>query len=212
MTNERAAALMDAVAQERVIPVLTIGEDTDAVGLARALVAGGLTHLEITLRTKTAMAAIEKIAREVHGAVVGAGTILAPHQGDEAISAGAKFLVSPGATDTLYEAARGWRVPLLPGVATASEAMVALERGFRFVKFFPAEQSGGVGALKALAAPLAGLKFCPTGGVSPKNLGAYLACPNVVCVGGSWVAPADMVRAGNWREITQLAAEARVAA
>jgi len=212
MTDQRTAALVEAVRRERVIPVLTIGDDTDAVGLARALVAGGLTHLEITLRTKAAMGAIEKIAREVHGAVVGAGTVLAPHQGEEAISAGARFLVSPGATPKLYESAQRWRVPLLPGVATASEAMVAMEHGYRFVKFFPAEQSGGVAALKALAAPLAGLKFCPTGGVGPKNLGAYLACPNVVCVGGSWVAPAEMVKVGNWREITQLASEARVAA
>lgn len=211
MTDQRTAALVEAVRRERVIPVLTIGEDTDAVGLARALVAGGLTHLEITLRTKAAMGAIEKIARDVHGAVVGAGTVLATHQGEEAISAGARFLVSPGATPKLYEAAQRWNVPLLPGVATASEAMVAMEHGYRFVKFFPAEQSGGVAALKALAAPLAGLQFCPTGGVGPKNLGAYLACPNVVCVGGSWVAPADMVKAGNWREITQLASEARVA-
>lgn len=212
MTDLRASALMDAVRKERVIPVLTIGEETDAVGLARALVAGGLTHLEVTLRTKAALSAIEKIARDVHGAVVGAGTVLTAHQGEEAISAGAKFLVSPGATDRLFDAAAGWKVPLLPGVATASEAMAALERGYNLVKFFPAEQSGGVPTLKALAAPLAGLKFCPTGGVGPKNLGAYLACPNVVCVGGSWVAPSDMVSAKNWREITQLAAEARVAA
>lgn len=212
MIDERAATLMHAVRGERVIPVLTIGDDTDAVGLARALVAGGLTHLEITLRTKAALPAIEKIARDVHGAVVGAGTVLAAHQGEEAISAGAKFLVSPGATDKLYDAACGWRIPLLPGVATASEAMAAMERGYHFVKFFPAEQSGGVAALKALAAPLAGLMFCPTGGVGPKNLGAYLACPNVVCVGGSWVAPAELVAKKNWREITELAAEARVAA
>jgi 2-dehydro-3-deoxyphosphogluconate aldolase/(4S)-4-hydroxy-2-oxoglutarate aldolase len=212
MTDRGAAVLMEAMRRERVIPVLTIGDDTDAVGLARALVEGGLTHLEITLRTKAALGAIEKISHAVHGAVVGAGTVLSAHQGAEAISAGARFLVSPGATAKLYEAATSWRAPLLPGVATATEAMMAMEHGYHFVKFFPAEQSGGVAALKALAGPLAGLKFCPTGGVGPKNLGAYLACPNVVCVGGSWVAPSAAVEAGDWREITQLASEARVAA
>ena len=209
MTNHDVTGLMAALRRERVVPVLTISDETDSVGLARALVAGGLTHLEITLRTDAALAAIEKIAHEVHGATVGAGTILSRGMGDDAIAAGAKFLVSPGATPSLYDAAADWSVPLLPGVASASEAMMALERGFHFVKFFPAEASGGVAALKALSAPLAGLSFCPTGGIGPDNLASYLACPNVVCVGGSWVAPVKAVAAGDWREVTRLAAAAR---
>ena len=194
-------SLMPRCKSVRVVPVLTIRDASLAVPLARALVAGGLSVLEVTLRTPAALAAIERIAGEVAGAEVGAGTVLTPEHAAGAIDAGARFLVSPGSTARLLDAAEGFGIPLLPGVATASEAMAALERGYRFVKFFPAEQSGGIPALQALAAPLAELKFCPTGGVGPANLEAYLACPNVVCVGGSWVAPQKLVDAADWAGI-----------
>lgn len=189
----------------RVIPVLTIKDALHAVPLAQALAAGGLTVVEVTLRTPAALTAIKRIAAEVPTAEVGAGTVLNAQHAEQAIAAGAQFLVSPGATARLFDAADGWSIPLLPGAATASEAMTGLERGYRFMKFFPAEQSGGIAALKGLAAPLADLKFCPTGGIGPHNLSAYLACTNVVCVGGSWVAPQPLVDAGNWTEITRLA-------
>ena len=196
---------MPRCAAGRVVPVLTIVDLASAVPLARALVAGGLSVLEVTLRTPVAVSAIKRIAAEVEGAEVGAGTVLNAAHAEAAIAAGARFLVSPGSTPRLLDAAEGYDVPLLPGAATASEAMVALERGYRFLKFFPAEQSGGITALKALAAPLAEIKFCPTGGVGPDNLQAYLACPNVICVGGSWVAPQKLVDTAQWGEIERLA-------
>jgi 2-dehydro-3-deoxyphosphogluconate aldolase/(4S)-4-hydroxy-2-oxoglutarate aldolase len=212
MQSNLNPALMAKCAGVRVIPVLTISDVSQAVPLARALVAGGLTVLEITLRTPAALVAVQRIADEVPQAVVGAGTILSADQGREAIAAGATFLVSPGSSPRLLDAADTLAVPLLPGVATASEAMAALERGYRFVKFFPAEVAGGIAALKALAAPLAALRFCPTGGVGADNLEAYLALPNVVCVGGSWVAPAHLVKAGDWAGIAALAQSANAPA
>lgn len=201
-----------ACRQAVVMPVLTIGDVSTAVALAEALVRGGLAFLEVTLRTPTALAAIKEISRAVKTATVGAGTVLDPAQARSAAAAGAQFVVSPGATPALLDAADTFGVPYLPGVATASEAMVCRERGYRFVKFFPAEQAGGVATLKALAAPLAEMKFCPTGGVGAANLDAYLACPNVVCVGGSWVAPSELVQAADWLAIQKLAAAARARA
>ncbi len=195
--------------KRRVIPVLTIVDIAHAVPLARALVEGGLDILEITLRTPAALDAIRRMVADVPGAIVGAGTVLTPAHAESAMAAGARFLVSPGATGRLLDAAAKWPVPLLPGVATASEAMAVLERGLTFAKFFPAESAGGIPALKSLAGPLAGLAFCPTGGVGQANLAAYLACPNVVCVGGSWVAPQALVDAGDWAGITKLARAAR---
>ena len=199
------ASLIDACRRVRVVPVLTITDVPQAVPLARALVAGGLTVLEITLRTPEALEAIRWIAVEVEGAEVGAGTVLTAAHAGQAIGAGARFLVAPGSTPRLLDAAEDLAVPLLPGAATASEAMALLERGYRFLKFFPAEQSGGIAALRALAAPLHDIKFCPTGGVGPDNVAAYLACPNVVCAGGSWVAPPKLVAARDWAGITALA-------
>ncbi len=204
-------ALIPVLKRVRVVPVLTIADAATAVPLARALVAGGLTHLEITLRTPAAKDAMRRIAGEVDGAVVGAGTVLTPAHAAEAIAAGATFLVSPGATSDLYAAAKDWPAAWLPGVATASEAMTALAHGLSLLKFFPAEASGGVPALKSLAAPLAGIQFCPTGGVGPANVASYLACPNVVCVGGSWVAPDKAIADGDWSEITRLARAVREA-
>ncbi|MCX5516575.1 keto-deoxy-phosphogluconate aldolase [Kaistia algarum] len=191
-----------------VVPVLIIEDFHTAIPLARALVAGGLTALEVTLRTASALDCIRAIKGEVEGANVGAGTILNPKQFDAAVAAGSTFLVSPGASPKLLAHASGSPVPLLPGIATAGEAMTLLEEGYGAAKFFPAEQAGGASYIKALASPLPGLVFCPTGGVGLKNAHSYLSLPNVVCVGGSWVAPAAAVAAGDWAAITALAKEA----
>jgi len=191
-----------------VVPVLTIEDRAAAVPLARALVAGGLTALEVTLRTKAGPDCIRAIAAEVEGADVGAGTVLDRRQLDEAVSCGARFLVSPGATSGLIAAAQNCPVPFLPGVATAGEAMTLAEVGFTMLKFFPAEPAGGIAYLKALASPLPELAFCPTGGVGPANAADYLALKNVICVGGSWVAPADALASGDWGRVTSLAQEA----
>lgn len=196
----------------RIVPVLTVETPAQAVPLARALAAGGLATLEVTLRTPAALEALAAMAREVTGVTLGAGTVRDPGQGDAAIAAGAKFLVSPGMTPRLLEAAQGWRVPFLPGVATASEAMALADLGYRVLKFFPAEPSGGLAKLKALAQPLADIRFCPTGGISAGNVAAYLAAPNVVAVGGSWMAPANLMAAGDWAGITKLAQDAMAAA
>jgi 2-dehydro-3-deoxyphosphogluconate aldolase / (4S)-4-hydroxy-2-oxoglutarate aldolase len=191
-----------------VVPVLVIEDTATAVPLARALVAGGLKAIEVTFRTAAALESIRAIAAEVEGAVVGAGTVLTADQVDQAVAAGCRFMVSPGAAPGLLNAVADCPIPLLPGSASASEAMTLLERGYRFQKFFPAEPAGGAAYLKALASPLAALRFCPTGGISRETAGRYLALPNVVCVGGSWVAPADKVAAGAWSEIEDLARDA----
>lgn len=195
-----------------VIPVLTIDDVAHAVPLARALVEGGLPAIEITLRTKPALAAIEAVAREVKGAFVGAGTVLNREQLRDAQRAGATFAVSPGATPALLEAADVADMALLPGVATASEAMVAQEAGYRLLKFFPAEASGGVNFLKSVYGPLPDLRFCPTGGIDAAKAGSYLALPNVLCVGGSWVVPGSALKAGDFATITKFAREACAAA
>jgi 2-dehydro-3-deoxyphosphogluconate aldolase/(4S)-4-hydroxy-2-oxoglutarate aldolase len=188
-----------------VIPVLIIEDLADAVPLGRALVAGGLPVLEITMRTPVASACIERMAGEVEGAVVGAGTVLTPSMRQAVADMGGQFAVSPG----LIEGERDeGPVPLLPGIATATELMAGLAAGFNRFKLFPANVVGGADALKAFASPFPQAKFCPTGGVSAKNAPDYLALPNVACVGGSWVAPADAIRAGDWGRITDLAREA----
>jgi len=190
-----------------VIPVLTIDRVEDAQPLARALVAGGLPALEITLRTAAAMEAIAAVS-EVEGAMAGVGTLLTAAQIRDAKSAGATFGVSPGATHSLIEAAREYDLPLLPGAATATEAMRLLEQGFVFQKFFPAEAAGGAPALGSMAGPLPQIPFCPTGGVTPENAKTYLALPNTRCVGGSWIAPKALIDAGDWDQITQIARRA----
>lgn len=190
-----------------IVPVLTVEDAETAGDLAAALVAGGLPALEVTLRTPAALEAIRRMAR-VPGGTVGAGTLLAPDDVKAAKAAGARFGVSPGATDALLAAAEAEGLPMLWGAATATEAMRLLERGYDFMKFFPAETSGGAAALKALSAPLAAAFFCPTGGVTPANAPAYLALPNVLCAGGSWVAPGGMVKARDWAGIEALAREA----
>lgn len=206
--GEKSSKLLSILKLQPVVPVLIVEDVASAVGLARALVTGGLKAIEITMRTPAALDAIRAVATEVEGAEVGAGTILNSAHWDAAVAAGSKFIVSPGATQELIDAAAGSDVPLLPGAATVSEVMALREEGYEVLKFFPAEQAGGAAYLKALSSPLAGMLFCPTGGVSLKNAPDYLALPNVVCVGGSWVAPKDLVAAGDWAGITKLAAEA----
>lgn len=205
MTHSEIIARVCAAAP--VIPVLTIERLEDAQPLARALVAGGLPALEITLRTDAALEAIAAIA-EVEGAIAGVGTLLTPTQVRNAKSAGAIFGVSPGATPILVAAAQEFDLPLLPGAATATEAMRLLEQGFFFQKFFPAEAAGGALALGSIAGPLPQIKFCPTGGITPENVKNYLALPNALCVGGSWVAPKALVDSGSWDKITEIARHA----
>ncbi|MBL8534714.1 MAG: bifunctional 4-hydroxy-2-oxoglutarate aldolase/2-dehydro-3-deoxy-phosphogluconate aldolase [Betaproteobacteria bacterium] len=191
-----------------VIPVIVVDDVTHAAPLARALVAGGLSVLEVTLRTAAALEAVRIMRDAVPEAVVGVGTVLNAGQLDQAHAAGAAFAVSPGTTEQLLQAALDHPVPLLPGASTVSEAMRLRELGFRHLKFFPAEASGGVRFLSSLASVIADLRFCPTGGVTPQNAPSYLALPNVLCVGGSWMIPRDRVAAEDWTGITSLAAEA----
>lgn len=205
MTPQDASAAAYGICKlAPILPVLVVHDAAHARPLAEALVAGGLPALEVTLRTEAALEVIAEMAK-VEGGVVGAGTLLTPDDVKRAVDAGAKFGVSPGATDKLLQAAEDLGLPMLPGAATASEAMRLLERGYDMLKFFPAEASGGTPALKALASPLPQIRFCPTGGVSTANAESYLSLPNVVCAGGSWVAPDALVRKGDWAGITELA-------
>ncbi|MFN4360656.1 MAG: bifunctional 4-hydroxy-2-oxoglutarate aldolase/2-dehydro-3-deoxy-phosphogluconate aldolase [Hylemonella sp.] len=191
-----------------VIPVIVLDQVQDAVPLARALVAGGIRMLEVTLRTPQALACIEAIAREVPQAVPGAGTVRNSTDVQTAQQAGARFLVSPGYTPALGQAARHSGLPLLPGVATGSEIMAALDEGYTELKFFPALAAGGAALLKAWNGPFADVRFCPTGGISPQNARDFLALPNVACVGGSWLTPAELIARRDWDAITRLAAQA----
>ena len=204
----RTESLLSILKLQPVVPVLIIEDARTAVPLARALVAGGLKAIEITMRTEAALEAVRLVAAEVEGAEVGAGTILNAAHFEAAVAAGSKFIVSPGTTQELLDAARGSSVPLLPGAATASEVMALREEGYSVLKFFPAEQAGGAAYLKALSSPLAGIQFCPTGGISLKNAKDYLSLPNVICIGGSWVAPKELIAAGDLAGITKLASEA----
>ncbi|MGX9855257.1 bifunctional 4-hydroxy-2-oxoglutarate aldolase/2-dehydro-3-deoxy-phosphogluconate aldolase [Limimaricola variabilis] len=208
MTPEHASELTAKVcALAPVIPVLVVDDASKAADLARALVEGGLPALEVTLRTPSALDVIREMA-SVEGGVVGAGTLLSPKDVEAAKEAGATFGVCPGATDRILDACEANDLPLLPAAATASEVLRLLDRGYSVQKFFPAEVNGGVPALKAIGAPIPQVKFCPTGGVSLKNAPEYLALSNTLCVGGSWVAPKEMVNSGDWAGITRLAAEA----
>jgi 2-dehydro-3-deoxyphosphogluconate aldolase/(4S)-4-hydroxy-2-oxoglutarate aldolase len=191
-----------------VIPVVVIDAADRAVPLARALLAGGLPAVEITLRTPCALDAIARIAAEVPDAVVGAGTVRTPADVDACVRAGARFLVSPGVTPALLDAMLGSGLPFLPGAATVSEVLALAERGLRELKFFPAEAAGGVPYLKSLASPIPDVRFCPTGGITPRSAPDYLALPNVGCVGGSWLTPADALAAGDYARVEKLAREA----
>ena len=191
------------------LPVLTIERLEDAVPLARALVRGGLPLLEVTLRTEVALAAITRIAAEVEGAVVGAGTIVRPRDLEAAARAGARFAISPGATAELLAAGVAAGIPYIPAIATASELMAGLDLGYRCFKFFPAESAGGVAALRSFAGPFPEARFCPTGGIDAAKAPNYLALPNVLTIGGSWMVPAKAIAAGAWEEIEGLARAAR---
>ncbi len=200
--------MLEIMRRQPVLPVLTIDRLSDAVPMAQALARGGLKAIEVTLRTPVALDAIRLIADEAPEIIVGAGTVLNASQFAKAEAAGARFIVSPGTTQELIDAATMGNVPLVPGVNTASEAMAMLEEGLTLMKFFPAEAAGGEPYLKALAAPLPEARFCPTGGIRPENAGRYLALPNVVCVGGTWLTPADLIDRGDWEGVERLAAEA----
>ncbi|MEV8627727.1 bifunctional 4-hydroxy-2-oxoglutarate aldolase/2-dehydro-3-deoxy-phosphogluconate aldolase [Streptomyces sp. NBC_01268] len=201
-------SVLDLASASPVVPVVVIEDAADAVPLARALVAGGLPAIEVTLRTPAALDALRAIAAEVPEAVVGAGTVVSPVDVADAVGAGARFLVSPGWTDALLEAMRASGVAFLPGVSTASEVVALLERGVTDMKFFPAEAAGGVPYLKSLAGPLPRARFCPTGGISRSSAPGYLALPNVACVGGTWMLPADALAARDWGRVEALAREA----
>jgi 2-dehydro-3-deoxyphosphogluconate aldolase / (4S)-4-hydroxy-2-oxoglutarate aldolase len=191
-----------------VLPVVTIENAHDAGPVAQALMCGGIAAMEITLRTNDALEAVRIIASELPEMFVGVGTVSTPGDLEASVRAGAKFAVSPGSTPTLLRAARTGTMPLLPGIATASELMLCLEHDFRFCKFFPAASSGGVDALKAFRGPFADVRFCPTGGIGLATARSYLALPNVVCVGGSWLTPVQTMRDKDWKSIDRLATEA----
>ena len=205
--TDHADTLETILRRAPALPVLAIADIDDAVPLARALVAGGLPVLEVTLRTRCALDAIARIAREVPDAIVGAGTVLSGSDMQAVRDAGATFAIAPGATDALYAAARDVGMAFIPAIATASELMRGLEHGHRVFKFFPAEASGGVAALKSFAGPFAQARFCPTGGIDATSAPRYLALPNVLTVGGSWMVPADALAARDWERIEQLASE-----
>ncbi|MES5482717.1 bifunctional 4-hydroxy-2-oxoglutarate aldolase/2-dehydro-3-deoxy-phosphogluconate aldolase [Bradyrhizobium sp. INPA03-11B] len=207
-TTPKQDQIAELIRQATVIPVLTIERLADAVPLARALVAGGVRTLEVTLRTAVAVDAAKAIIAEVPDAVVGIGTILNTDDLARAEALGAKFGISPGATPELLKAVAASRLPFAPGIATASELMQALAHGFDVVKFFPAEQAGGIKALRALAGPFPNVRVCPTGGIGEANAATWLAEPNVLAVGGSWLCPASDIRAGNWAGITAMCAKA----
>ena len=209
LDTTRHSQQVDAVfALAPVVPVITIARLEDALPLARALADNGLPVLEVTLRTACALDAIALIARELPNACVGAGTVLNARDLDAVARAGARFAISPGATDALYRAAAECPIPLIPGIATASELMRGLEHGWQRFKFFPAESSGGIAALKGFGGPVAQVRFCPTGGIDAAKAPNYLALPNVACVGGSWMLPADALASGDWERIGGLAREA----
>jgi 2-dehydro-3-deoxyphosphogluconate aldolase/(4S)-4-hydroxy-2-oxoglutarate aldolase len=200
--------IAEILALAPVVPVVIVDDAAHAVPMAKALVTGGIRAIEVTLRTPAGLNAIRAIAAEVEGAVVGVGTVLDGTQLEAARTAGARFAVSPGASPRLLDAADDDELPLLPGVATAGEAMTLLERGYSHLKFFPAVPAGGARLLAAWASPLPQIRFCPTGGISLTNAPEFLALPNVACVGGSWLAPSDKLEAGDWSGIERLAREA----
>lgn len=201
----------DILQQSPVVPVIVIDRLEQAVPLAQALVDGGLPVLEVTLRSDVAMQAIHEISEAVTGAIVGVGTVTRPEQFQQAIEAGAQFAVSPGLTDALLAASRSVDLPFLPGVFTPSEIMHAYEHGFKALKLYPAQQAGGIGMLKTINGPLPEVKFCPTGGIAADNFLDFLKLPNVVCVGGSWVCPANAIQNQDWVQISQLTADVRSA-
>ena len=210
MTHNRSWKMtpLEVFSRSPIIPVMIIDQVDDAVPLAKALLAGGLTVLEITLRTGAALEAIKRIADEVPGAIVGAGTVTNANDLLAVEKAGGVFAISPGLTPTLLRDANQGRLALIPGISTPSELMLGMEMGYSEFKFFPAAAAGGVKMLKSIGGPFPQATFCPTGGISPENYREYLALPNVACVGGSWIVPKDAIAAGDWQQITDLARSA----
>ena len=202
MTTYTAAQVMTATP---VVPVIVVDDVEQAVNLGKALVAGGVPVLEVTLRTEAALEAITALRKEVPDAIVGAGTVCSREQYIKAVEAGSQFIISPGMTPDLLKVGKEYDIPYLPAVATISDILLGMEYGYDHFKFFPAEVNGGVKALKAFSGPLPQIRFCPTGGINEKNFKEYLALDCVLCVGGSWIVPADLVKAGKWDEITELA-------
>ena len=202
MTTYTAAQVMTATP---VVPVIVVDDVEQAVNLGKALVAGGVPVLEVTLRTEAALEAITALRKEVPEAIVGAGTVCSREQYIQAVEAGSQFIISPGLTPDLLKVGKEYDIPYLPAVATISDILLGLEYGYDHFKFFPAEVNGGVKALKAFSGPLPQIHFCPTGGINEKNFKDYLALDSVLCVGGSWIVPTDLVKAGKWDEITELA-------
>lgn len=202
-----AQAIRSILSLAPVVPVIILDEVSQAQPLAKALVAGGLPILEVTLRTPNALKVMEEMAK-VEGAIVGSGTVRTPLHMKQSVDAGCRFMVSPGISPRILDAADDIGIPLLPGIATPSEAMTAAERGYSFLKFFPAEANGGAPVLKAFASPLPDITFCPTGGIDPAKAKIYLGLPNVICVGGSWIMPADAMASGDFARIEALAREA----
>jgi len=208
MTKNWKMTSEEIFSQGPVVPVLVIKDVEHAVPLAKALIAGGIRVLEVTLRTEAALEVIAKIAKEVPEAIIGAGTVTNRAQLQQVIDAGAKFAISPGLTSDLLKAGNEGSIALIPGISSISELMTAVDHGYTHLKFFPAEASGGVKALKAIGGPFPDIKFCPTGGISPSNYNDYLALPSVRCAGGSWLAPEDAMINGEWGKITELAKQA----
>jgi len=208
MTKNWKMTSEEIFSQGPVVPVLVIKDVAHAVPLAKALIAGGIRVLEVTLRTDAALEVIAKIAKEVPEAIIGAGTVTNREQLQQVIDAGAKFAISPGLTSDLLKAGNEGSIALIPGISSISELMTAVDHGYTHLKFFPAEASGGVKALKAIAGPFPDIKFCPTGGISPSNYNDYLALPSVRCAGGSWLAPEEAMLNGEWDKITELAKQA----
>lgn len=202
---DKNANLKRIMTSAPVIAVIAIDDAASAVKLSKALVAGGIASVEITLRTDNALKCIEAVAKEVEGAIVGAGTVLTTQQYEQAVKVGSKFIVSPGSTQSLLKASNDHAIPFLPGAGTPSEMMALADEGLEYLKFFPAVPSGGHNFLKSIASPLPNVKFCPTGGIGPDNAKDFLSLPNVLCVGGSWVAPSNLIEAGDWEGIEALA-------
>lgn len=207
MTNWKSSPA-EIFAAGPVVPVLVIDNEDDAVPLAKALMAGGIKVLEVTLRTPAALSVIKRIAEEVPDALIGAGTVTNAQQLKQVVDAGAKFAISPGLTSDLLLAGKSFDIPLIPGISSTSDLMQAKDAGYTYLKFFPAEASGGVKAIKSISGPFPDIVFCPTGGIGPTNYNDYLALGNVRCVGGSWLAPDDAVKSGDWGKITQLTKDA----
>ncbi|WP_218354886.1 bifunctional 4-hydroxy-2-oxoglutarate aldolase/2-dehydro-3-deoxy-phosphogluconate aldolase [Alteromonas lipotrueiana] len=208
MTTKWKLSPAEVFAAGPVVPVLVINDVEKAVPLAKALMAGGIKVLEVTLRTAQALDVIKRIATEVPDALIGAGTVTNAQELKNVVEAGAKFAISPGMTAELLKAGKECEIPLIPGISSTSDLMKAKDAGYTHMKFFPAEASGGIKAIKSISGPFPDVTFCPTGGISLANYKDYLALKNVVCVGGSWVAPDDAIESGDWERITQLAKEA----